>query len=370
MCYNIIRVLKKEVISLSRFSGGQSSNNKEINLSKGNYPFKNVYATKEGEYIYLNMEADEKLSNRMTTKKDMYVVVDISGSMRRYYEEKVITKVSEIEPTGFMGKIKKSIGIPTYKKEIIRTEKSEISMLLTRIIDSISPFDDDGVDVFFFSTDLINSGCISSAEEVDELINDSMKMQGAFCTTNPIQCFKAITNQIKEKKRGGVVFFLTDGIMDDSGVSLKNYYKDVLHRELTTRDNFYCYAIEFGNDASGALDMLNGLYAPEGGPEDLFDKENINSLFEISEVLVQVGGMSAIGGEDKMSISVTEGMIDTINTDLINPAISANPYISKIMSFRIKANNNFSANIRVSNYDTMKIDIELSQYEAKVMVRN
>ncbi|UOF92532.1 VWA domain-containing protein [Fodinisporobacter ferrooxydans] len=301
----------------------------QIVQSHKNHPFHNIYGAVEGDMVYINMEAIDHLKKGMTTQRDMYLVVDISGSMEQYYKRK-----------GFFS-----------------NKPSEIETLISTIVDSVAPYDDDGIDVLFFGSFMVYRANISSASEVPNAVERAMRSRGAFSSTMPIDSFKAITAQMEEKHRPATVFFLTDGAMDDDGDALRNYYKNVLHTKWKTRDWFYCYSIEFGDSAEGALNVLDGLFPPEQGPEDLFDLENVDNLSKITEVLRQVGAMSAIGSNDELVATVSNGcVIDMVNADLISGGQqSIAGSINQVMSFRVRANQPFELSIRMAGYEEMKL---------------
>lgn len=303
-------------------------NQTNINLNKavqqGNrYPFKNLYGCSEGDMIYINMEAEQGLSAGMTTLKDIALIIDISGSMRRWYNG------------------------------------GDVQRLCSQIVDTVSSFDDDGIDLLFFANGLVHAECVANANAVANAIRNAQAANGAFGSTMPTKAFRQFCDQIKRKGRSGTVLFLTDGTMDDGGRELKNFYADYLHREFKTRDNFYCYAVEFGKSASGSLDVLDGLFAPEQGPEDLFDLESADNLDKITDVLTQVCGMSAVGSNVMLSASV-DGMckIDMVNADLIEGGMqSISGPINKIMSFRVRANSPFNMTINVQGYTPMNLAV-------------
>lgn len=354
--------------------------------TSGNHPFKNVYGCVEGDMVYVNMEVVDGLQRGMTTQRDMYVVVDMSGSMLGPFG-KLFTFIKE--PSFFEMSKYKSLGwvtdtvsdgrkyrswsrealVELEKKGYVSFHKNEVKEMLLTIIDSIAPFDDDGVDVYFFSDDIVHSGCVSNAAEIDRLIKEAIDKPTSFRGTMPISCFKRIGDQIKAKRRPGTVFFLTDGVMDDGGRALRDYYKNVLHTEFKTRDMFYCYSIEYGKEAEGCLDVLDGLFAPEQGPEDLFDVESSDNLEKISNVLKQVGGMSAIGSDEPVDASVTGGnaKIDMVNADLIEGGMTTvSGPLNQVMSFRIRSGQPFALELKVKGYDTMKINVTPGQYDAKI----
>jgi hypothetical protein len=344
--------------------------------STGMQPFKEIYACKEEDYIFVNMEAVDELQKQMETKRDMYVVVDISGSMSEYYrnEYKKVQNVVHKKSTGLLGGLRGLVGLPNEYDSVEYTSKktadSEIFNMLRMVLDSIIPYDDDGVDVFFFSQGLVHKACISSVESLKEELDTAIGKRGAFSTTNPIECFEIITDQIISK-RPGTIFFLTDGYMDDNGVSLRGFYQRVLHERLKTREKFYCYAIEFGKSAQGALDMLDGLYSPEGGPEDLFDKENFSNLDEIGRVLEQVGGMSCIGSNAQVTARIVSGdaSIDYVNVDLYEKGLKeVTTSLNKIMSYRIKSREEFIIELSVQGMGNMKVKVKPSRYEAETEV--
>ncbi len=303
----------------------------DVQLVQGNaaHPFHNIYGCAEGDMVYINMEAVAKLTKNMTTQRDMYLIVDMSGSMQYYYK-----------PSGFFTR-----------------KPSDMEKMLTNIIEHIAQFDDDGVDVLFFSQRLVHWANIASAGEVPRALQTAMDKFGAFGTTNPMEAFQAVVDQMRQKKRAATVFFLTDGELDDQGKSLSKFYREVLHEEFKTRDQFYCYAIEFGDDAEGALSALDGQYQPEQGPEDLFDMESADNLHEITQVLRQVGSMSAVGSSDQVTVTVDQNhVIDMINTDLIEGGTkSATGEMNQVMSFRVRAKDAFTLTLSVQGYDDMVI---------------
>lgn len=308
----------------------QSQTNISLNkaVSTGTkYPFQNLYACAEGDMIYINMEAVAGLAAGMTTLKDIALIIDISGSMRRYYSN------------------------------------GEVQKLCTQVVDTVSSFDDDGVDLLFFANGLVYSECVANANAVANAIRNAQAAAGAFGSTMPTKAFRQFCEQIKRKGRSGTVLFLTDGTMDDGGRELKTFYADYLHREFQTRDNFYCYAIEFGRSASGSLDVLDGMFAPEQGPEDLFDLESADNLDKITDVLTQVCGMSAVGSDVMLKASVNDNFkIDMVNADLIEGGMQTiSGPINKVMSFRVRANAPFTMNIEVQGYTPMVLTVTPSQ---------
>lgn len=292
--------------------------------SSRNYPFKNVYGCAEGNLIYINMEAVEGLKKGMTTLRDIAVIIDISGSMRSYYLNKSIENMTK------------------------------------QIVDALAWADDDGIDLYFFANGLVYETNVSNALQVTEEIQTAMNAKGAWGSTMPTAAFRKFCEQIKAKKRAGTVLFLTDGAMDDGGKELKAFYQNYLHTEFKTRDYFYCYAVEFGRMAFGALNVLDGLFAPEQGPEDLFDLESSDNIDNIANILKQVGGMSAVGSDVELSASVNgNAKIDMVNTDLIEGGMSSiSGAINQVMSFRVNSSAPFELTIRIAGYDSMVLKVE------------
>lgn len=302
----------------------QKTNNTKISLSKPKkFPFKNVYGTVVDNDLFINMEAADEIKSIMRTLRDIGLIIDISGSMRSHYSSMAVQR------------------------------------LCTQIVEALAYADDDGIDLYFFANGLVYSTTVSNASEVEKAIQIAMLSKGAFGTTMPIKAFEKFCNQIKEKQRAGTVLFITDGSMDDGGSALKKFYKNILHTEFKTRDHFYCYAIEFGSGANGALNVLDGLYAPEQGAEDLFDLEHADNIEHIAEVLRQVGGMSAVASSLTMKGSFDNGAYtDMINTTLIPDGYSYfNAYIFQIMSIRVKANSPFNLTISVPGYEQMIVKV-------------
>ncbi|UOF92531.1 VWA domain-containing protein [Fodinisporobacter ferrooxydans] len=293
-----------------------------VNSSK-KHPFHSVYASAEGEMVYINMEAVDGLQSGMSCIRDIALIIDISGSMNAYYKN------------------------------------GEVARLATTIVDMLSSYDDDGIDLYFFSNGLVYEANVKNASEVQKAIDQALLQPGALQSTMPTAAFRKFTDQCKSKKRAGTVLFLTDGMMDDGGQDLENFYTNVLHTEFKTRDQFYCYAVEFGRSAFGALNRLDGKYFPEQGPEDLFDLDNINDLEKVTSVLKQVGGMSAIGSDVEMTAKSDSGaLIDMVNTDLIpNGMDSVNGPINQIMSFRVKQRGPFNLLVNINGYDPMHIKV-------------
>jgi hypothetical protein len=320
---------------MARFSTKSEQNTAEyVKTTPLKYPFKNVYATKELNHIYVNMEATDQLKNKMVCLRDICLVIDMSGSMYRFYKD------------------------------------GSIDRMCSTIVDELTSYDDDGIDLFFFSSGLIHQACVASASEVKKAVMEAKEKDGAFGGTMPTSVFKAFCDQIKTKKRNGTILFLTDGIMDDAGKELKTFYQNVLHKEFGTRDKFYCFAVEFGRSAMGALDVLNGLYSPEGGPEDLFDCENADDLEKIAYVLNMIAGMSAVGNDDiEVSVKIKGGIIDTVNMDLIEGGVTelSGP-INQVMSFRIQAPGEFTMEIHVPNHDAMYIKAKQDKYEVNLTI--
>ena len=315
---------------MARFKPMTEVQNSQTNISLSKavstgarYPFKNLYACTEGDMIYINMEAEQGLAAGMTTLKDIALIIDISGSMRRYYSN------------------------------------GEVEKLCTQVVDTVSSFDDDGVDLLFFANGLVYHECVANASGVASALRNAQSAAGAFGSTMPTKAFRTFCEQIKSKNRAGTVLFLTDGTMDDAGRELKDFYANYLHREFQTRDNFYCYAIEFGMSASGSLDVLDGMFAPEQGPEDLFDLESADNLDKITDVLTQVCGMSAVGSNVMLNASVdAPSKIDMVNADLIEGGMQTiSGPINKVMSFRVRANSPFKMTIDVQGYTPMVLNV-------------
>lgn len=297
-----------------------------------NYPFKNVYAAVEADMVYVNMEAVDGLSSRMVTLRDIALIIDISGSMNPYYKN------------------------------------GQVESLVRQIVDTLAYFDDDGIDLYFFANGLVYETNVANAAGVRQAITEALQAEGAYGTTMPTEAFKVFCEQILRKNRAGTVLFLTDGAMDDGGRELKNFYQNYLHTKFRTRDNFYCYAIEFGKGAYGALDVLDGLFAPEQGPEDLFDLDSADDLTKIAEVLAQVGGMSAIGSDDPVQASVNPGaVIDMVNSDLIEGGVPAiQGAMNKVMSFRVRSNAPFTLTVEVAGYQPMQLKVTPKGVEADI----
>ena len=297
------------------------------------FPFQNVYGCAEGDMIYINMEAVDALRNGMTCVRDIALIVDISGSMKPYYVS------------------------------------GDVTSMISTIVDSLAWADDDGLDVYFFANGLVFETNIKDANGVKEAVDKALLANGAMGSTMPTPAFDKFTKQCMAKKRAGTVLFLTDGMMDDAGKELQDFYRNVLHTQFKTRDQFYCYAIEFGRSAFGALNKLDGLYAPEQGPEDLFDLDSADHLGHIAEVLQQVGGMSAVGSETvSVDASVdADAKIDMVNTDLIEGGMSSiSGLINQVMSFRVRAKGPFTMQIKISGYDDMVMKVTPSGVDVKV----
>lgn len=288
-----------------------------------NVPFTNLYACAEGNMVYINMDSVASLTAGMKTLRDIALIVDISGSMSRYYKN------------------------------------GEVLDMIKMLVDTVSPFDDDGIDLLFFADGLIYNTTVSNAREVENAVKSALKSKGAYGTTLPTEAFEVFASQLKKKSRAGTVLFITDGVMDDNGRSLKDYYANELHTKFKTRDNFYCYAIEFGKSASGALDVLDGLYKPDQGPEDLFDLDSADNLDHIASVLSQVSAMSAVGSDVEVTATVdNNAKIDMVNSDLINGGMTTiTGPINKIMSFRVLADSPFNLKLSMVGYDDMNIKV-------------
>lgn len=312
------------------------SNSNSIRLNKkveqSNLPFRNVYATVEADMVYVNMEAVKGLEKGMECLRDIALLIDLSGSMLPYYRN------------------------------------GEVEDLARQIVDTLASFDDDGIDLLFFSNGLVYETNVANASEVPKAIETALQQRGAYGTTMPTEAFKEFCQQIKRKNRAGTVLFLTDGAMDDGGRELKSFYATYLHREFQTRDNFYCYAIEFGKGAFGALEVLDGLFEPEQGPEDLFDMESAENLSQIAGVLSQVAGMSAIGSDVMMKANVDGGCrIDMVNADFIEGGVpEIEGPINKNMSIRVRANRSFVLTLQIAGYSPMKIRVTPKGIEADV----
>lgn len=304
--------------------------NKKLETKK--VPFTNVYASVEEDMVYVNMEAIQNLTAQMECLRDIALIIDISGSMHPYYAN------------------------------------GEVEMLTTQIVDSLASFDDDGIDLLFFSNGLVYSTTVANAGEVSQAVKTALQTKGRYSTTMPTRAFKHFCDQIKKKNRAGTVLFLTDGVMDDGGRELKAFYQNVLHTEFKTRDNFYCYAIEFGRNAFGALNILDGLYEPEQGPEDLFDMESSSNLVAIADVLSQVAGMNAIGSDASMKASVEGGaLLDMVNADYIEGGTTeVEGPINQIMSFRVRGRSPFVLTLNMNGYDPMKIKVTPRGVEADI----
>lgn len=288
-----------------------------------NYPFKNIYACAEGDMVYVNMDAVDGLTQGMVSLRDLGLIVDLSGSMQPYFQS------------------------------------GQVEKLILQVVDALAAFDDDGIDLLFFANGLVYRQTVKNASEVRDAVANALQAPGAYGTTMPTAAFKAFCEQLKQKKRDGTVLFLTDGAMDDGGKELQAFYQNYLHSEFVTRDKFYCYAIEFGRNAFGALDKLDGLYAPEQGPEDLFDLDSAEDLTKISEVLAQVGGMSAVGSNVALKVSVDgDKKIDMVNSDLIEGGMTqVEGAINKVMSFRVRATSPFVLSVEVPGYGPMKVQV-------------
>lgn len=313
---------------MSRFKPKSEIEHSEINKVVKNtmkkYPFQDLYAVAENDMIYINMETIEGLNSSMECIRDIALIIDLSGSM-----------------------------FPHYKN-------GDVATLSKQIVDTLIQYDDDGIDLYFFASDLIHHQVITHADQVDQAIQTAIQAKGAYGSTMPTSSFRKFCEQMKQKGRAGTVLFLTDGIMDDAGKELKEFYTNYLHTQFKTRDIFYCYAIEFGRMAFNALSELDGLYEPEQGPEDLFDMEKSENINDIAQVLKQVAGMSAIGSNTvSVSASVdSNAVIDMVNADLIeNGMISIEGLINKVMSFRVRTQNPFILTLSIKGYDTMKIQV-------------
>lgn len=317
---------------MARFKPASEIQNNQINQEvqkqeiqqQKRYPFKNLYGCAEGNMVYVNMEAVDTMNQHMTTLRDIALIIDISGSMSKYYKD------------------------------------GSVERMCRTIVDTLASFDDDGIDLMFFANGLVHRSIVRNAQEVKAAIDQALVSKGAFGSTMPTEAFKTFCEQIKQKGRAGTVLFLTDGAMDDGGRELKRFYTDYLHTQFKTRDNFYCYAIEFGHMASGALDVLDGLYKPEQGPEDLFDLDSSDNLDKIVEVLTQVAGMSAVGSDNiTITASVDNGAkIDMVNADLIEGGMDTiQGGINKIMSFRLLTDKECTLRISVQGYDPMVIKV-------------
>ncbi len=317
---------------MARFKPVEELTTQEISLMKKNYPFANVYGCAEGNFVYVNMEAVPNLTKGMTTLKDIAFIVDISGSMSHWYKDGSVEK------------------------------------MLIKLVDTVSQYDDDGIDLLFFANGLVLHETIANASKVSDVMNKVQNTPGAFGSTMPTKAFKKFTDQLKSKNRSGLVLFLTDGAMDDGGAELKSFYKDVLHTQFKDRDHFYCYAVEFGKSANGALNVLDGMYSPEQGPEDLFDLDSADKLDNITQVLRQVAGMSAIGSNVMLSATVNSpAKIDMVNADLIpNGMDKIDGPINKLMSFRILSDKPFELKIKVPSYDEMILKITPSGVNVKI----
>lgn len=316
---------------MARFKSAGQQNNEEVvrqieqqvSTQAKKYPFQNPYACAEGSFVYVNLESVEGLSKGMVTLRDLALIIDMSGSMQRYYRG------------------------------------GQVQDLVKTIVELVAPYDDDGVDLYFFANGLVHHDVVSNVGQVKGVIDTALSSSGAYGTTMPTGAFKEFCNQIKSKGRAGTVLFLTDGAMDDGGKELKSFYQNYLHTEFKTRDNFYCYAIEFGSGANGALDVLDGLYKPDQGAEDLFDLESANELPVIANVLAQVGGMSAIGSDVPISMSVEgQAVIDMVNSDLIEGGMkSVDGAMNKNMSIRVNTNEPTILTLKVQGYDEMKLKV-------------
>jgi tellurium resistance protein TerD len=323
------RFLEKNLFSLAKDTD---------NLTQTNYPFKNIYGSIENGRIFVNMEAVDSLASQMKINRDIALIIDLSGSMRRYYKDQSVH--------GF----------------------------IQEIVETLLPFDSDGIDLYFYAARLVYSATIRSIPEVMIHVDKAVKSNGAFGTTMPIEAFEDFAEQLKKKQKNGTVLFLTDGGMDDRGVKLRRFYQNVLHTEFKTRDHFYCYAIEFGKGASGALKVLDGLYQPEQGPEDLFDIYKTHSLQKLSDILSQVISMCSVASH--MKVHYTTEQVDgivMINQNLLSSKVmQTTTSIYKIMSLGFDTDSPFTIHANVSGYSPMallvkpsseKVDIELRSKE-------
>jgi hypothetical protein len=321
---------------MSRFlSVSEAKNINTINqiVETKNYPFKNLYGCVEADMVYVNMEAIESLVKGMVTLRDIGIIIDISGSMKPYFKDR------------------------------------SVELLCKQIVDTLASFDDDGVDLLFFGKGLVYKTTVKNAGEVSTAINNAINSKGAYSSTMPTGAFREFCNQLKQKGRAGTVLYLTDGGMDDKGAELLRFYKDVLHEQFKTRDNFYCYAIEFGKGAKGALDVLDGLYKPDQGPEDLFDLDSAENLEKIGDVLSQVGGMSAIGSDVMLTASVDNGKIDMVNSDLIEGGMqSIQGPINKMMSFRVRTKSPFHLKLQINGFQSMTVRVTPNGFNADIEI--
>jgi hypothetical protein len=298
-----------------------------------NYPFKNLYGCVEADMVYVNMESIEGLVKGMVSLRDLGLLIDLSGSMQPYIKN------------------------------------GSVERMILQIVDQLASFDDDGIDLMFFANGLVYRQSVRNASEVRQALAQALQTEGAYGTTMPTQAFKSFCEQLKQKRRAGTVLFLTDGAMDDGGRELKSYYMNELHTQFKTRDNFYCYCIEFGRMAFGALNVLDGLFAPEQGPEDLFDLDSAENLDKISEVLAQVGGMSAVGSDVVISASVDNGKIDMVNADLIEGGMtSIQGAINKVMSFRVRSTSPFILSLEIGGYSPMRVKVTPQGLDAVIEV--
>lgn len=305
-------------------------------VQKKNFPFENIYACAEGQFIYVNMDSAKGLQGGMKTLRDIAIIIDISGSMASHYSN------------------------------------GSMALMCKKLVDALASFDDDGIDLYFFANGLVYNTNVANANDVDNAIKAALASRGAYGSTMPTEAFKVFCDQLKQKGRAGTVLFLTDGAMDDRGTELKNFYQNVLHTQFVDRDHFYCYAVEFGRMAFGALEVLDGLYAPEQGPEDLFDLDSVEKIDHIAEVLRQVGGMSAVGSDVELTASVDgAAKIDMVNADLIPDGgmTTIQGAINKTMSFRVVATEPFNLKIKIQGYDEMNIGVTPSGYEPKLEIR-
>lgn len=313
----------------------------QIKLAKGdaseaNYPFTNLYATKEEGRLFINMEAVPTLLQGMKSDREIGVIIDMSGSMSKHYKDKSVER------------------------------------MISEVVESLKSYDGDGIDLYFYAASLVYSATVRSKQDVSHHIDQARKARGAFGTTMPVMAFEKFASQLKEKGKNGTVIFLTDGGMDDRGVKMKRFYQDVLHKDFRTRDRFYCYAIEFGSGASGALKVLDGLYPPEQGLEDLFDIHKTNSLSKLSEVLQQVVGMSSISSNREASFSTNNlAKIEMINQYLL-PKDSEHATVTayKTMSIGVSSGQPFVLQVNVNGYSPMNIQVTPTEQGAHLTLEH
>lgn len=290
---------------------------------RGNYPLQNIYVTKEGNRVFVTASAVSSLASRMESIRDIALIIDISGSMRKYYKD------------------------------------GSVESMCVEMVEMLNPYDSDGIDLLFYAKKLVYQVTVKTKEETIKAVQTAMTTKGAYGTTMPVEAFEKFSRQLLKKQKNGTVLFLTDGGMDDRGSKMRRFYEEVLHTKFRTRDRFYCYAIEFGKSAIGALEKLDGLFPPEQGSEDLFDIHPTFTLKKLSDILIQVVGMSSIASKEEVHISTNaQSGLSMVNQYLVTPIETITSPLYHTMSVGIDSVKPFELTFDVKGYEKMFLKID------------